>query len=173
MNVITDSGDVTSQAFNTNAAGIIGLYRACELGATGEIRSIACRQYLTYSPGLRYTNYRVIIGHSNVESLDSVSANNFVSQTLVFNGTANIPEGSITGDWIEIPLATPFRYDGKSNLAVWLGTTAVSGSELYGHCIRSTEDASRYPGQVAVGIPGAENVTVSDYKLDMRFKIVK
>jgi hypothetical protein len=171
MDVITDSEYSTSQVFNTDAAGIIGLYQAYELGTAGEIRSIACRQYLTYSPGLRYANYKVIIGHSNVVSLNSVSANNFVSRTTVFDGTANIPEGSITGDWIEIPLTTPFHYDGKSNLAVWLGTTAVSGSELYGHCIRSTEDASRYPGQVAVGIPGAENVTVNNYKLDMKFKI--
>lgn len=83
-----------------------------------------------------------------------------------------MPAGLIQGDWIEIPLTQPFAYDGKSNLAVWLGTTDASGASVIHNCIRSTSNATLYPSHMASGMPG--NATVSapmDYKFDMKFKI--
>lgn len=175
MDVITGggAGNFTGYVFNTSASGRLNLYRAVELGSAGTIRSIFCRLYDASSTATSYGNYRVIIGHSDVDSLIlDPAADNFVSQKTVLNGTVSVPAGLVQGDWIEIPLSSPFVYDGKSNLAVWLGTTDVSGAAVTHNCIRSPADAAQYDDHMTQGLPGAATVsTPQDYKLNMMFKI--
>jgi hypothetical protein len=172
MDVITDSSSSENGGFAMSPFGRVKLYRATELGTAGTINSIACR--LTSAPtATSYSNYKVIIGHSNVDALSTTSADNFVSQTTAVNGTVTVPAGLGAGDWLEVPLSTPFAYDGKSNLVVWMGTTAPSGASANTSCRLSVPDAVRYPGQMGAGVPGDASITVQNYKYDMQFKIAK
>jgi hypothetical protein len=119
-----------------------------------------------------YMNYKAIIGHSGVEILETTSANNFIDQTTVIDGTVMVPAGHLIGDWITLPLTTPFEYDGKQNLAVWLGTTAASGVVSSTQCKVSSADAARYPSQIATGSPDAVTLASPvNNKMDMQFVI--
>lgn len=174
MDVITDSGSSTSMPFSTNAEGRLTLYRAAELGSAGTIASIFCRLNNSISTSTTYSNYQVIIGHSMVDPLVADPASdNFVDQVVAFNGSFAMPAGLIQGDWIEVPLSRRFAYDGKSNLVVWLGTTAAADPAVPSHsCIVSSSNATRYPGQMSSGAPGSATVgTPQDYKFNMKFKI--
>ncbi len=174
MGVITGGNITTESVFSTGTSGTINLYRAAELGTSGTITSIACRLNDSSSDAADYANYRITIGHSNNNQLETTAANNFISQLNALNGTVSVPAGLVKGDWIEIQLTTYFSYDGKSNLAVWLGTTAASGSGAINGCTYSAaSSASRYPGQTADAVPGSETIMPQNYKLDMRFKILK
>ncbi len=174
MDVITASGSSTSMPFSTNAEGRLTLYRATELGSAGTITSIACRLNSPSSTATTYNNYRVIIGHSSADPLVAdPAAGNFNDQLIALNGFFSMPAGLVQGDWIEIPLTQPFIYNGTSNLAVWLGTTATTFPAIPSHsCIVSSSNATRYPGQMAAGVPGNATVgTPQDYKFNMKFKI--
>lgn len=177
MSVITDGAVSTPNAFNTGAGGMLNLYRATELGTAGTISSIACRLY-SDATATSYSNYKVIIGHSIVDTLDTTAASNFVSQTTAMNGTVTVPVGLLAGDWLEIPLTTPFVYDGVSNLAIWMGTTAASGASADTICRMSTTDYFNpsyplYTGHAADGAPGAGSVSLMNNKFDMRLKVTK
>jgi hypothetical protein len=171
VSVITDGGTFTGLAFSPLANGRLNLYRAAELGTAGSITSVGCRMQNTSSSEASYANYQVIIGHSSVDSLVATSASDFVSQTVALNGTAFVPAGLVAGDWIELPLTTPFAYDGKSNLAIWMGTTAASGAAGTHNCLVSTSNTPRYPGQMASGVPGAATVGPQDFKFDMKLNV--
>ncbi len=173
VSVLTNGGIGTTLAFSaTITTGGLNLYRATELGSAGTITSVACRMWDLTSTATSYANYRVIIGHSNRTSLSATTADNFVSQTTAVSGTVSVPAGLVRGDWIEVPLSTPFTYDGKRNLAIWMGTTGASGAVTNHNCKTSSAvDAARYPGQMASGVPGAGSVMVWDYKGDMKLKI--
>ncbi|MFH0975107.1 MAG: hypothetical protein V1874_04910 [Spirochaetota bacterium] len=172
VDVITDEGDDTGFIFGQTPNGRINLYRASELGTTGTITSISCRlnDNITTS-ATSFANFKLIIGHCPLDTLNTDPALDFVSQLTAVNSTVTVPAGFIKGDWIEIPLSMPFAYDGKSNLAVWMGTTASSGSGISFNVSRSAINATRYPGQMGEGIPGAASVTSVNYKLDTKFTI--
>ena len=175
VSVITD-GLAFAVPFDTDAGGAKGylnLYRAAELGSAGTITSVACRLENAGSTAASYANYRVIIGHSNMSSLDGAPADNFVSQNTVFNGTVSVPAGLVRGDWIEVPLSRPFAYDGRSNLAIWMGTTDASGAVSAHYCLTSAANAARYPGQLGFGAPGAASVSVSNIKFDMKLMMTR
>ncbi len=171
VSVITNGGSATGLAFSTGATGRLNLYRAAELGSGGMITSVGCRMANATSSAASYANYQVMIGHSSVDSLVATSASNFVSQAIAANGAVSVPAGLLAGDWIELPLSTPFAYDGKSNLAIWMGTTAASGAAGTHSCLVSTVNTPRYPGQMAQGAPGAATVFPQDFKFDMKLNI--
>jgi hypothetical protein len=83
-----------------------------------------------------------------------------------------VSDGLIRGDWIDIPLQTPFEYDGKSNLVVWMGTYAASGAGVKHPCYVSGV-SDQYAGNMATGVPGNVTVSTSNQKLDMQIKISK
>ncbi len=170
VSVITD-GLAFTVPFAANPSGFLNLYRAAELGSAGTITSVACRMQNTASTAASYTNYQVIIGHSNLPGLDGASADNFVEQSTVFNGTALVSAGFVRGDWIEVPLSRPFAYDGRSNLAIWMGTTGASGAAVEHNCMVSAANTARYAGQMALGVPGSGSVVVLDHKFDIKLMI--
>jgi hypothetical protein len=171
VSVVTDGGASTGLAFSPAAAGRLNLYRAVELGTAGSITSVGCRMANTASSASSYANYQVIIGHSAVDSLVAASASDFISQATALSGTVLVPPGLSAGDWIEVSLPTPFLYDGRSNLAVWMGTTAASGAAGTHNCRVSTSNTPRYPGQMASGAPGTATVGPQDFKFDMKLNI--
>jgi len=148
----------------------LGLYRAAELGTAGLITSVGCRMWDASSTEAGYANYQVIIGHSNVDALVAASASDFISQTVARSGTVLVPPGLAAGDWVEVPLTTPFAYDGKRNLAIWMGTTGAPAAAGAHNCLLSSS-AARYPNQIASGPPGAATVTPINFKLDMKLNI--
>lgn len=150
-----------------DANGAAMLYRASELGTRGVIRSISCRSSLGTAAG-SYPSYRVIMGHTTAGLLTDTS--DFADQAIVYDGAFSIPAGLQRGDWITIPLTTPFAYDGERNLIVWMGTTAAGGSGVNG-CTASDTDAVRYPDQTSIGAPGTSYSMPADLKVDMRMEI--
>ncbi|HOW84253.1 MAG TPA: hypothetical protein PK573_16945, partial [Spirochaetota bacterium] len=125
-----------------------------------------------HSSAQSYAGYRVLIGHSGLDALQEEPASgNFVDRSTAFSGIVSVPAGLVKGDWIEIPLSRPFFYDGKRNLAVWLGTTGPSGAASDHVCVMSASSGTRYVNQTATGSPGAAVVSASDRKLDMRFRM--
>jgi hypothetical protein len=125
------------------------LYSASDLGTSGNITSVGCRLAVDNPTATSYDHFKVVIGHSIVSSLSAPSTD-FVSENTVLNGTVTIPGGLLAGDWVDIPLSTPFNYDGKSNLIVWMGNdgTAGPGTTTVTACLGST-DATRYPAGIA------------------------
>ncbi len=172
MDVITDELSVTANLFNTGASGRLNLYRACELGSAGTITSIACRLFNDGSTAESYSNYRVIMGHTDNDGLqESPASGNFDGSSTAFSGAVSVTAGLVKGDWIEIPLSRPFEYDGSRSLAVWLGTTGPSGAACEHACLMSGSWGTRYGSHTAAGFPGAAAVSTANNKLDMRFRI--
>jgi len=169
MSVVTAENAIAT-VFSTSASGWLNLYRAAELGSAGTITSVGCRMQNASSTAASYANYQVIVGHSNVDALVAASASDFVSQTVALSGIVFVPPGLAAGDWIELPLTTPFAYDGKRNLAIWMGTTAASGA-VGNHLCRLASSAARYPNQIASGTPGVATVTPINFKFDVKLNI--
>ena len=65
-------------------------------------------------------NVKIYMGHTTKSALLTTDtyASNMTGQTLVFDGSIDVPAGLVAGDWLTIPLQTPFAYDGIQNLAV-------------------------------------------------------
>jgi len=144
------------------------LYHAAELGTKGTISKLACRAVL---PGAAETNfnYTVILSHSTASTLGTTYATNLATPTTVFSGVLNIP-AVLVGDWLEIPFATPFSYNGKDNLVVEVSGTGgtASGSA----CALDFGNAARYTGRrVFSGGSSDAAGTLQDNLIDMRFTL--
>ncbi|HRZ28405.1 MAG TPA: hypothetical protein P5295_16470 [Spirochaetota bacterium] len=173
LDVISDSTESSTKIFNTTLSGIMGLYHASELGASGTITSVYCRLNDAASTAASYDRFRLIIGHSSGTRLVTTPSDNFIAQHSAVNGTVSVPAGLIAGDWIEIPLAAPFEYNGTDNLVVWMGTYAASGAGVKHGC-RLSSVQSQYTENLAYGLPGNSAVSAPvNQKLDLRLKIVK
>jgi len=144
------------------------LYHAAELGTKGTISKLACRAVL---PGAAETNfsYTVLLSHSTASTLGTTFATNLSTPTTVFSGVLNIP-AVLVGDWLEIPFATPFSYNGKDNLVVEVSGTGgtASGSA----CALDFGNAARYTGRrVFSGVSSDAAGTLQDNLIDMRFTL--
>jgi len=166
--VITDGVTTSTDAFNGGGSGQMSLYRASDLGTTAmTINSVSCRLSDMASLASVFTNYKVIMGHTDLDELGTDPAINIPMQNVVFDGTFNLPGMIKGGDWITVDLTTPFQYDGISNLVVWMGNTAASGNTTA--CYMSA--AVGQPNQTGVGAPDAAAITLSSSKFDMRFGV--
>lgn len=172
MGVITDAALGTSNAFSNSVGGRANLYRSTELGTAAQIKSVACRMEAATSTATTLNNYKIIMGHTLLDSLDATAANNFISQSVVYDGAFSIPAGLVQGDWITVPLTTPFNYNGTDNLVIWMGTTAASGGITH-RCELSSADA-RFPNHSGTGPPDSINIAgIGNVKFDMRLGISK
>jgi len=168
VGTITDSSNSDARFFPAGAAsGLVSLFRATELGTGGTITSVAFRAAHTTVAG-SYPSYRMIMGHTSADTLASVA--DFASQNTVYSGLYSIPAGVAAGDWIEVPLQTPFTYDGVHNLIIWVGSTAADGTGA-NSCSFSDNDAARYPAHTGLGTPGMTYVGSSPLKTDLLLKL--
>ena len=176
MGVITDAAVGTSNVFPGASAGGIGgrvnLYSATELGTAAQITSVACRMEAATSTATTLNNYKVIMGHTTLNSLDTTAANNFISQQIVYDGSFDILAGLVQGDWITVPLTTPFNYNGTDNLVIWMGTTAASGGITH-RCELSSLDAIRYSSHTGTNPPDSINIGTDNRKFDLRLEMTK
>ena len=113
--VTIGSGTLTDQSLPTYAAYNYSItqqiYTASEIGQAGTIQKLAffnngAEETRTFDLYLLSTDKQVF---SSTNDWEYVS-----SSTIAFSGSVTF----LTGDWTEIELATPFEYDGASNLIV-------------------------------------------------------
>lgn len=134
------SGGTTSPSFfplnETFDNRIQSLYRATELGQKGTITKVAFRLWNEASDSSSYPLFTVKLGHTSNTSLGTTFAQNMPGAKTVFSGTLAVPGGMKGGEWIEVPLATPFAYNGRSNLAIEVSTQKGA----FGNIIRVGDD---------------------------------
>jgi len=141
VDVITSGSGTVSMPFtDTFSTKSQHLYRAAELGSSGVITKIACRLHANTSLST-YDNFSVVLGHATNPALGSTFSTNMTGGgTEVFRGTFTLPAGLKWGDWLEIPLTTPFIYDASKDLVIQLSS---SPGNLHGVSM-SDDNALRY-----------------------------
>ena len=155
--------------FTNNASGSIRqiLYLASELGAKGTITKVAHRIVGDSLAG-SYGSFTVSLANTDNTTLDTTFANNMTGGSTVYSVTSfPILSGLKYGDWIEIPLSTPFVIDPTKNLVVQM--SAASGTA--GNGTRIFDNASRYTKRRASAIPLGTTGSTSNYIADLRLVI--
>ena len=146
------------------------LYRAAELGTRGTITAIGCRAGRAGTAETGF-NYTLALSHGATSTLGVSFAANMASPVTVFSGTLNLPAVA-AGDWIEIPLTTPFAYNGRDNLVLEIGGT---GGVVDGFaCASDNTPASTtlYTGRRLFGATSAAAVgSVANTMIDTRFTL--
>ncbi len=143
------------------------LYLASELGSAGSITKLACRLFPTTSTAATYPNYEVVMGHTTATALGATYAANMTDGTTVFSGSVAVPAGLRRGDWVEIPLSTPFAYNGRDHLVVQIAGDAGPESNT---CLLDATSATRYADRrLFTGSPAGASGTLHDSLVDMRF----
>ncbi len=130
MDVIpSEPPGISSQVFGSINSQIMGTYASTELGSKGTITRVAVR-LVSDSIADEYPDYRLVMGHANTLGLNTGQTylDQMENDTTTYTGTISIPTGLEAGDWVEIPLSTPFTYDPEKNLVVYFDNTASTGS---------------------------------------------
>jgi hypothetical protein len=122
------------------------LYRAAELGTKGNITHVAYRLQSVSSTASTYGSFELILDQTTSTELGTTANMSGGAQT-VYSGSVSIPAGLKAGDWIEIPLSTPYAYDGVSNLI--LQTSNLAGSPAADNLIYAENSGTRYPNRRA------------------------
>lgn len=170
MDVIDPSaGAGDSMPFNTNVSGsqLQYLYRATDLGTSGKITSVYLRLKNDSVEG-SYPEFSVNMGHTDLYELTATYADNMNDAKTVYSNTYTIPVGLKAGDWVEIPLSTPFTYNGTDNLVIHF----IEGQGTGSNTIKTT---STIPLRRVYGLD--KNAITADgisgYFADIRLQINK
>ncbi len=104
------------------------IYLASEIGSAGKITSLAFQSYV-YSIGT-LGNFTVRLKHTSLDSYGVSPGWDASGWTTVYQGS--LPVTTTGTGWINLPLSTPFQYDGTSNLMVDIthNGTGVDGYSL-------------------------------------------
>lgn len=131
------------------------LYIASELGLNGSIKSIGFRLQ-NDSVAESYGNITIVMGHSDLATLALGQAylDNINDEKTVFTGTVEVPDGLKAGDWVDIPLVTPFECTPGKNLAIYVRHDA--GASSIENFVQGENDSDKYPGRLL----GTENQTL-------------
>jgi hypothetical protein len=162
------TGDSASDVnpFSNSATGSIRqvLYRSAELGAKGTITKIAHRIHGDANVA-SYGNFTVNLANTDITAVGTNFSTNMTGGTAVYTGTYTISATLKAGDWIEIPLSTPFVIDPAKNLIVQMSTHTGTAS----NATRGSIDATRYPSRRVYNADDtAATGTVSDQLFDLR-----
>ncbi len=117
-----------ANVFPTSISGRQFLLRASELGTAGYITRIALRSFTNATTTASYPDYSITLAHTDQGALVADDATNIAGGSVVYTGTFTMQAGLLAGDWIEIPLSTPFHYNGYSNLVVQTSSGAGTAS---------------------------------------------
>jgi len=122
------AGSNSGQALGSGSAGQIqSLYSNTMLGTSGTINAVYLRLFSGTTPtSASLTNYKLYMGHTtkNILSVADTYASNMDENAAVFTGTLTVPAGLKAGDWVKIPLSSPFAYDVRKNLSILFATDA-------------------------------------------------
>ena len=135
----------SSQVLGSVSTGgqIQNLYDSTSLGTGGRITNVAVRLSGATPVATSLANYKVYMGHTAKTQyiVADTYASNMDENMPVFNGTLTIPAGLKQGDWVNIPLQTPFTYDPSKNLSIlFTSDFGVVGNEVSMHA-----DSTRFP----------------------------
>jgi len=145
------------------------LYLASELGTSGTISKLACRNNSGISTAQTYTTYRIVMSHATATVLVATRVTNLPTSVTVFNGTLNMPAGVAVGDYFDIPLTTNFSYNGKDNLVI-----DVSGTGTGSDFACALDMSAMYAGRRAWhDSEGTATLFVTNGQPVMRFSISK
>ncbi|MCP4371878.1 MAG: hypothetical protein GY797_27740, partial [Deltaproteobacteria bacterium] len=130
----TDDTSYSSTYFSGGTRHSQNLYPVSEIVGSGNITSIFVEYADVEAADITCADVTIKMGHTTSGSLVTTFANNVEQgagsfQTVLTNASIVFPAGLI-GDWIEIPLDTPFYYNGVDNLLVDI-TTNVACSGLF------------------------------------------
>jgi hypothetical protein len=147
------------------------LYFASELGTSGSISKLECRNYgfALISTAQSYT-YKIVMSHLAVSSptLSTTRATNLPSPVTVVDGAVNMPAGLIAGDYFSIPLSTTFSYNGTDNLVIDISGTGTAS----GFACALSQDAV-YTNRRTFGASAATTFAYATGLPAMRFTISK
>ncbi len=171
MDVITPSAVTSGRndafPFSTSDGKRQFLYLVSELGSPGRITRIACRLGGAGTTATTYADYEVVMAHTTATALGTTFATNLPpGATTVFDGSVSIPGGLDKGDWAEIPLSTPFVYNGTDNLLVQI---AGPGGPEANRCAIDDTSTTRYANRRLDGAQAAATGTPTHALLDTRF----
>lgn len=125
------------------------LYTPSIVGTGGTISSISVR-LIEDSVAAAIPDYKIYMGNTSKTTFntgDSYSSNMEVNQTLVFNGSFDIPAGLKAGDWVTIPLQTDFVYDATQNMSILFMADSASPGNNW---VSGSNSAASFPNH-AVG----------------------
>ena len=165
VDVITQGGSSDASPFGNSGTGSIRqiLYLASELGAKGTITKVAHRLSSDSIAG-NYGSFTIKLANTDITTLSTTFANNIPGATTVYSSTYLIPLGLKAGDWIEIPLTTPFAIDPTKNLIVEMSDS--SGDADNSNLLENS--ATRYISRRAYATPVATTGLVSNHLADLR-----
>jgi hypothetical protein len=137
-----------------------------ELGSPGTISRIACRAADSVAEtGFDYT---VVMSHTTATTLTADFGANLISPVTVFSGLLSTPT-VLRGDYLEIPLSTPFNYNGRDNLIVEIAGT---GGTVGGGCVIDTTSTVLYASRrVFATSSTALTGSVTNSMVDLRFVV--
>lgn len=150
------------------------LYRITELGTQGRISKLALRARTNVSSALTYGDFTVRLGHASpgaAAGLGNTFADNLASGSVeAFRGTFTVPANIRYGDWVEIPLTTPFAYDAARDLVLQISSAPGSSAVPVSMSGESAAEQARYTDAHAGALdPAAENAsTVTHGVFDLR-----
>ncbi len=106
------------------------LYDSSLLGTGGTIESVGIRVADPTPTPVSVQNVSIFMGstHKTELSTSDTYSSNMDGQTLVYRGSLSIPAGLARGDWVTIPLQTPYVWDPGKNLTVLFGADAAAGA---------------------------------------------
>jgi hypothetical protein len=154
------------------AAGLSSqtLYLSSDLGTGGRITKLACRMNTVSSTEIEYTNFEVVMSHTDAASLDVDMETNLPDPVVVFDDVFTVPAGLVRGDWIEIPLSNAFDYNGTQNLVI----QTRSDAGTMAHACTAKEDVTRYADHYGAGITRDTAVAgLMPYQRDVRLWVTK
>jgi hypothetical protein len=136
---IIGSNDMGLLVFNNTATGSQFLLNASDLGTSGSISKIALRLFFL-SNYASYPDFTVTLAQTTQQVLAAADATNVLGGMTGYNGSFDIDSGLSEGDWVEIPLGTPFNYNGKDNLVVQI----TSGAGTAQNTCQISSNATRF-----------------------------
>lgn len=145
------------------------LYTNDVLGTSGSINNVYVR-LSTASVATSLTNYKLYMGHTTKQTLlitDSY-ASNMNENATVMSGTLTIPAGLQAGDWVKIPLSTPFTYDSTKNLSILFTTDVGSANNnMVSTSIAGSSVGRNDNAVTSSGVPTWSYSSILDLKLDI------
>jgi hypothetical protein len=147
MDVITDgTASYIMPVGNTNQYVVQNLFDNTSLGTGGKITGVSFR-LANDAIAFDHTDVNLVMGHTSLSALGtaSLAANIVSNRTAAFSGTISIPAGLKAGDWVTVPLSTPFYYDPTKNLVIQWDAPAYLTTN-FGN---GTTDSVRYPNHLS------------------------
>jgi hypothetical protein len=152
------------------------LYAAGDVGGAGRISAIRFQRSAAMAAAVTCPSIAFRFGHTSLAALgrDLTSNVNMSSITTALPyGSLTIPAGA-AGDWFEVRLATPYDYDGVSNLVIEIETMArctadvalASAGRTSARAMMMAPDTD--PNTSQLGGLGPTSVTIDDFQLSMQ-----